>query len=326
MHQSLFRSKCAFTLIELLLVVAIMMILTTLMLPVIVKTKGRSHQLECLNQLRSTGMGFISYAHDHADRFPFQVSTKEGGTLELLKSANPKNEGDVYFAFRHFQSLSNEVAEVKILRCPVDFRTAAPSFQELKNENVSYFLAVTADPARADSLLAGDRNISETDGQSGSIVKMTAMSSPRWTRAGHEFKGNLLFAGGHVERTGNAGLSAALRSPTGPISVWMPVASPTPAASASSGQGSAGGGNADSDRGFSMLQNFFQTPASSSSASPSAPPAAIAQSSPARSPAKDDPPHVPEPASPPAVAEKPDRKSTRLNSSHGGISRMPSAA
>ncbi len=263
-----FGSRCGFTLLELLLVVAIIMILTTLMLPVVARTKGRSHQLECLNQLRHTGVGFISYAQDHGDKFPFQVSTKDGGTLELVNAANQRGDGDVFYAFRHFQALSNELVQVRIFRCPVDFRTAAPTFPELKNENISYFLAVTADPLRPESLLAGDRNISEKNGQPGSIVKLTAMSTPHWTRAGHEFKGNLLFSGGHAERSLNAGLQVALRSPTGPVSVWMPVAAPVQTASRGSAGGSSGGGNSDSDRGFTMLQNFFQAPSSSSGSSP----------------------------------------------------------
>ena len=257
---------------EMLLVAAILMILMTLSLPVIVKTKGRSLQLQCLSQLRQTGFGFVSYAQDHGDRFPFQVPVKEGGTLELLTAAN-QGGGDVFYAFRHFQAISNELNEPKIFRCPVDFRTAAGTLAQIKNDNISYFLAVTADPARPESLLSGDRNFVDSGAQSGSIVKLTAMSAPKWTRAGHEFKGNLLFAGGHVERTGNAGLQVALRSPTGPLSLWMPTAAPSQSQPASSGVGGSSGSatvqNSDSDRGFNMLQNFFQPSTPSSSATPS---------------------------------------------------------
>jgi len=269
-------SQRGFTLLEMMLVAVIIMILMTLALPVIVRTKGRGLQLECLSQLRQTGIGFVSYAQDHGDRFPFQVPVKDGGTLELLQAAS-QGEGDVFYAFRHFQAISNELNVAKIFRCPVDFRTAAATVAQLKNDNISYFLSVTADPARSESLLSGDRNFVEAGTQPGSIMKLTAMSAPKWTRAGHEFKGNLLFAGGHVERTGNAGLQVAMRSATGPLSLWMPTAAPSQSQS-SGGGGSGGGGgsttaqNADSARGFDMLQNFFQSPSPSSGGTPSSSP------------------------------------------------------
>lgn len=270
------RSRRGFTLMEMLLVAAIIMILMTLSLPVIVRTKGRGLQLECLSQLRQTGIGFVSYAQDHGDRFPFQVPIKDGGTLELVQAANQRND-EFFYAFRHFQAISNEVNEPKIFRCPVDFRTAAGTLAQIKNDNISYFLAVTADPSRPESLLSGDRNFVESGGQSGSIVKLTAMSSPRWTRAGHEFKGNLLFAGGHVERTGNVGLQVALRSPTGPVSLWMPTAAPAQPQPSSQSAGNASPQTTDADRGFNMLQSFFQSPSPSSGATPpstpSSPPA-----------------------------------------------------
>ncbi len=263
-----------FTLLELLTVVAIIAILSVMLLPVLSKTKGRSKQIACLSQLKQLGLGFINFAHDHGDKFPFQVAMKDGGTLELLQIAQQSGD-EVLYAFRHFQAVSNEVNEPKVFVCPSDFRNPAATMREMKNENVSYFLAVTADWSRPDSLLAGDRNIS--DGESkGSIVKWTSMSKPVWTRAIHEFQGNLLFAGGHVERTGNSGLAVAMRDPAGPISAWIPSASSAPVASSSSGSGgsssSSGKSQSESERGFSMLQNFFEKSSGTpSAAAPSAP-------------------------------------------------------
>ncbi len=79
------HSRSGFTLMEMLLVAAILMILMTLSLPVIVRTKGRGLQLECLSQLRQAGIGFVSYAQDHGDRFPFQVPMKKGARWSLFR-------------------------------------------------------------------------------------------------------------------------------------------------------------------------------------------------------------------------------------------------
>lgn len=268
-----------FTLIELLMVVAILGILMVMLLPVLSKTKGRSKQIACLSQLKQIGLGFISFAHDHSDRFPFQVSVKEGGTLELLELSR-QTKDDVYYAYAHFQAISNEVNEPRIFACPADYRTPAATMREMKNENLSYLLAVNAEFARPDSLLAADRHI-RVDASTGSILKVTATSQPAWTSAGHEFKGNLLFAGGHAERTGNAGLAVAFRNPTGPTTVWMPTAEPIAIAGKGGGSGSGGGSSgsssasmSESERGFAMLQKFFDaprppsSPVSSSASSP----------------------------------------------------------
>lgn len=260
----------AFTLIELLMVVAILGILMIMLLPALSKAKGRSKQISCLSQLKQIGVGFISFAHEHGDRFPFQVPAKEGGTLELLQLAR-QTKDDVYYAYAHFQAISNEINEPKIFACPADFRTPADTMREMRNENLSYLIAVNAEFAKPDSLLAADRHM-RVDGNSGSIQKITATSQPTWTSAGHEFKGNLLFAGGHAERTGNAGLAVAFQNPTGPTPVWIPTAEPVGIAGKGGASGSSGGSSrsssanmSESERGFAMLQKFFDAPGSPSS-------------------------------------------------------------
>ena len=258
--------RTGYTLIEMLFVVAIIAIIAIMLLPAVSKAKGRSKQIACLSQLKQIGLGFITYAHDHGDRFPFQVPAKEGGTAELLQLAR-QTQDDIYYAYAHFQAISNQVNEPKVFACPADYRLPADSMREMRNENISYILATTATFSDPDSLLAGDRHIRDANAH-GSILKFTGISKPVWTAAGHEFKGNLLFSGGHAERTGNAGLTAAMFSPKGPVVAWVPTAEPipTPSTSGSStgsgGTSSSGGSSAsknasESERGFSMLKNFF---------------------------------------------------------------------
>lgn len=271
------RHRSGYTLLEMLLVVTIIAILAMMLLPVVSKAKGRSKQIACLSQLKQIGLGFIAYAHDHGDRFPFEVPVKEGGTAELVDLAR-QTQDDIYYAYAHFQAISNQVNEPKVFVCPADYRTPAESMREMRNENVSYFVAMTAKFSDPDSLLAGDRHIRDANSR-GSVLKFTGVSQPVWTAAGHEFKGNLLFSGGHAERTGNAGLAAAMFSPKGPIVAWVPTAEPIPMASGgigsgggsttgaggSSTSGGGAGGGAGSERGFSMLRNFFESPAASGS-------------------------------------------------------------
>lgn len=59
-----------FTLIEVLVVIAIIAILAAILMPVLSKAKARAKRLECVNNLRQTGLGSAVYAADYTDILP----------------------------------------------------------------------------------------------------------------------------------------------------------------------------------------------------------------------------------------------------------------
>src|SRR5205809_4341186 len=154
MNTVWYRSKRrAFTLIELLMVIAIIAILAAFLLPTISKAKLRARQAQCVSQLKQIGLAFHSFAHDHNSRFPMQVRTNEGGTLEFV----PRGLSAVY---RHFQALSNDLMNAKLLVCPSDRgRIPAEYFYQLSNSNVSFSIRPVSNYEDADSSLASDWNI-----------------------------------------------------------------------------------------------------------------------------------------------------------------------
>src|SRR5260370_28307 len=81
----------------------------------------------------------------------------------------------------------------------------------VNNENLSYFVGVTADFSRPNSMLDGDRNITNDWLAPASMLQLGANYYLRWTYELHRFKGNLLLADGHVEEPN----SLNLRSPDG---------------------------------------------------------------------------------------------------------------
>src|SRR5690349_5783838 len=112
-------AKQAFTLIELLCVIAIIAILAALLLPVLSQGAVRAKRIQCAGNLHEAGIAFHSFAHDHGDKFPMAVPASAGGSLEFIQNAY-RVSGDFYFTFRHFQTLSRELVTPRVLVCPVD--------------------------------------------------------------------------------------------------------------------------------------------------------------------------------------------------------------
>jgi prepilin-type N-terminal cleavage/methylation domain-containing protein/prepilin-type processing-associated H-X9-DG protein len=191
----------AFTLIELLVVIAIIAVLAALLLPALTRGKQRAQRIQCIGNLKEIGTAFHLFAHDHKEKFPMQISQFEGGSQEFVVAGH-SIPGTFYFSFRHFQTLANELVVPRILLCPADReRAPASSFGILQNSNVSYFVGVDADYNVADSILAGDRNITNDAVATPSLVRGT--KGLRWTSELHFFKGNVLFADTHVAQMNN---------------------------------------------------------------------------------------------------------------------------
>jgi len=66
----------AFTLLELLVVVAVIAIIAALLLPALSKAKGKALAISCLNNTRQLAVAWTLYADDHENRLPYNL----GGT------------------------------------------------------------------------------------------------------------------------------------------------------------------------------------------------------------------------------------------------------
>ncbi len=191
------RRNRAFTLVEMLVVIAIIAILAALLLPVLAGGKKRAQRIQCIGNLNQIGTAFQIFAHDHQGNFPMQVPEADGGSQEFARGAESTGGQGFFYSWRHFFPLANDLTTPKPLVCPADLeRVPVESFRLLRNSNLSYAANIAAsynDPA---SLLSTDRNISN-------IVGAVTMMPPRnltWTRELHSFKGNVLFSDSHVEQ------------------------------------------------------------------------------------------------------------------------------
>jgi type II secretory pathway pseudopilin PulG len=198
-------SIMAFTLIELLVAIVVMALCVGILLPALMRAKPRAARTTYVNNLKQVGLSCRIFGNDHGDKYPVQVSTKEGGTLELVEGPN---------AFRHFQAMANELSTPKILICPEDrqrTRAATNFAMDLNNSKLSYFFGLDATEADVRTILSGDRNL--TNGfplQNGTLL-LTTNQNLGWTKQIHVDAGNICLADGSVQQLMSSALERALR-------------------------------------------------------------------------------------------------------------------
>jgi prepilin-type N-terminal cleavage/methylation domain-containing protein len=134
LQQRLHRTA-AFTLPELLVIMAVILIMYVVVLPSLSDRRTDRGRIKCVNNLKNVSLAFRIFATDNNDQFPFELSSTNGGTRELHANGDP---------FAAFQVLSNELSTPKIAICPRDTRHEATNWTKFSNQNVSYFLNTNA--------------------------------------------------------------------------------------------------------------------------------------------------------------------------------------
>jgi prepilin-type N-terminal cleavage/methylation domain-containing protein len=191
------NSRRGMTLMEVSVVFAVIVLLAAMLLPAIHSAQQKARRIHCNNWLMQMSLALKTWAVDHSDKYPMQLSVTNGGAMELAKA------GDVV---KTFQVISNELTTPRILICPADRkRIAAGSFAGLQKENVSYFFNLDPSESFPSAPLVGDDNLAIAGVPvSSGILNLSSNASVEWTKERHYQQGNVALADGSIQDYSNA--------------------------------------------------------------------------------------------------------------------------
>lgn len=172
---------------------------------------GKAQFINCVNNLKQIGLSYRLWGGDNGEKYPAQVSTNAGGTMELVSSG---------LVFPAFAVMSNELGTPKIIVCPEDRnRMSGTNFSTLSDANVSYFTIPEADESNAELWLSGDRNLAtNTVALKPGLFMLPTNRVMSWTAKIHQHKGNMALADGSVQQYTSAKLQ---QSATNVMRIWF---------------------------------------------------------------------------------------------------------
>ncbi len=183
-------SSLAFTLVEILVLVALLAILAATFLPALEVNQQAVRQAQCLNNLKRIGLGFHAWMHNHGDKTTWNVSYTDGG-------ASPTSRWGLSgqaFRARYFVC-SNEMEDPKILTCPTMMDPKSAPFDTWAavvygtnasgaayNYPLGYFLINGVDIAKPTMIFCGDQNLNSMNspGMAGDYTYTLANYNSAW--------------------------------------------------------------------------------------------------------------------------------------------------
>jgi len=192
-------------LIEVLVVIAILMLLASMIGVPTRRDKEKAQRINCVNNLKQIGLAYRIWSDDHGGKYPMELSTTNGGTMELIGTTD---------AWRTYQVMSNELSTTKLLFCPADEERQmyATNFSTDLKGKISYFIGVDAVPDQPHAFLSGDDNFA-TAGQpvKSGLISLASNAPVAWTTARHHLVGNIGLADGSVLTLNNSTIASWLR-------------------------------------------------------------------------------------------------------------------
>jgi len=194
------------TLVEVIVVLAVIVILYGMMVPTLGGPglrRSKAGRIACVNNLKNIGLGMRIFSTEHTN-FPMAVPLSQGGARELTEDAGR--------LWQICLRLTNELVTPKILWCPSDERRrpatafnpgplASETTPSFGNHHLSYFLGLNASEDQPQTILAGDRNLTNETGVLGpGRHVIVAGSKLGFDGQIHQNAGNVLLGDGSVQQ------------------------------------------------------------------------------------------------------------------------------
>jgi prepilin-type processing-associated H-X9-DG protein len=190
----------AFTRTELIFISCLLALLVALGAVALIQARFKQQQRTCVNNLKNVGLAFRIWSTDSSDDFPFQRSIEDSGTREFTN------------VWQHFLTMSNELSEPRILICPTSSKNPSRTWQTFSDQNISYFIGITAKEIYPQSFLTGDTDFF-IDGQppQSNPVSISTNSNISYPPFVHRSNGNICMGDGSVQKFASAQLKESLR-------------------------------------------------------------------------------------------------------------------
>ncbi len=243
------RRRRGFTIVELLVVLAVIGLLSALLLPALARSKSTSRLATCLNNIKQLQLAWLSYAHDNDDRLPtnrverreFDLVAPSGSWVVGNAKLDPDDTG-----LRVGQLWPHAGGNAGIYRCPSDNSTVQdrPGMPRNRSYSANFWLNSEVKTGTAADQINGDElnllRLSQVSAQGASRVFVFideeaasidegafmignpafATTPPFWVSfpaERHDGKGTLSYADGHVEAHRWQGSRAKLTYTTGKL-------------------------------------------------------------------------------------------------------------
>jgi len=139
-RQNFKQQKPAFTLVELLVVIAVIALLAALLLPALTRSKHTARQAGCLSNLRQIGFGFALYTGENQDRFPDHALLKTALGFRPWSEWPPSDPRSGWATL----ALSNHLGNDSVWCCPAmivsNLKLATQAVQIVGTTTTSYWL------------------------------------------------------------------------------------------------------------------------------------------------------------------------------------------